>query len=302
MTDATRGLFLALFAYGVWGSFALFFSLVKHIPALEVLTHRIVWCAILVSAIITVTGAWKAIGQIFKQPKILLALMLSSVMIAANWGLYIWSVSNNHTVDASFGYFINPLIAVLLGVVFLKEKLATYQKLAIALAFCGVAYKIIVVGEFPWIALTIAITFSIYGLIRKQTPVDTVSGLMIETLLVLPLAAGYFVWLSLTQTSHFALDSNGALLVFAGIITALPLLAFASAARKLSLATLGFMTYIAPSLQLLSAVVVLGEPFARDEQITFGFIWLGLLLFTGGTVWRQRKTPAAITATGEKMS
>ncbi len=296
MSDSTRGLLFALTAYGIWGSFAIFFSLVKHIPPLEVLTHRILWCAALVMIIICVTRQWSKTLQVFKEPRILVSLLISSVMIAANWGIYIWAVGNHHTVDASFGYFMNPLLAVLLGVLFLKENLAAYQKLAIALALCGVAYKVLAVGEIPWIALIIAVTFSIYGLIRKQTPVDTVTGLMIETLLVLPLALGYFIWLEVNQASNLTFNSNGSLLVASGIITAIPLLAFSAAARKLSLSTLGFMNYIAPSLQLISAVILLGEPFTFDEQVTFGFIWLGLLLFTGGALWRQRKALAPAQA------
>lgn len=292
MSDSSRGLALAFLAFGIWGSFALFFSLLKHVPAPEVLTHRVLWSFMFVLALVAIKRQWHTLRAALHNRQLVLLLLVSSCLIAGNWLLYIWSVSVNRAVDASLGYFISPLVAVCLGVVFLKEKLLPYQKLAVLLATAGVLYKLISVGELPWIALTLASTFGFYGLVRKKTTVDTVTGLMLETALLVPFALLYTLWLGLEDNLHFTLDTTGALLVAAGIITALPLLAFSAAAKHLSLTLLGLMTYVAPTLQLLSAVLILNEPFNQSDIVTFAFIWLGLLVFSGGAIWRSRKTPA----------
>lgn len=291
MTESNRGLLLALFAYSLWGGFAVFFSLLKHIPATEVLLHRVFWSFLFVAVILTLTRHWARAKAALFNRKLVLALFCSSLLIAANWCLYIWAVSVNRAVDASLGYFISPLVAICLGVVFLKEPLAAYQKVAILLASLGVCYKIIGMGEFPWIALSLAASFGLYGLVRKQTKVDTVTGLMIETILLLPFAVMYWIYLSLNGEQHFAIDYNGLLLIFAGVLTALPLLAFSAAAHRLSLSVLGFMTYLAPSLQLLSAIFILNEPFDSGDFVTFSLIWMALLVFSGGAIWRHKKTP-----------
>lgn len=291
MTESNRGLLLALFAYSMWGGFALFFSLLKHIPATEVLLHRVIWSFLFVAIILTITRHWARAKSALLNRRLVLALFCSSLLIAANWCLYIWSVSVGRAVDASLGYFISPLIAICLGVIFLKEPLAVYQKAAVFLAACGVGYKIIGVGEFPWIALSLAISFGLYGLVRKKTQVDTVTGLLLETILLLPLAVVYWVWLLIQGEQHFSMSLNGLLLVLAGVLTALPLLAFSAAAHRLSLTIIGFMTYLAPTLQLLSAVFILGEPFDKGDFVTFSLIWISLLIFSGGAIWRRRKTP-----------
>ncbi len=291
MTESNRGLLLALFAYSMWGGFALFFSLLKHIPATEVLLHRVIWSFLFVAIILTITRHWSRAKSALLNRHLVLALFCSSLLIAANWCLYIWSVSVGRAVDASLGYFISPLIAICLGVIFFKEPLAVYQKVAVFLAACGVGYKIIGVGEFPWIALSLAISFGLYGLVRKKTQVDTVTGLLLETILLLPFAVAYWVWLLIQGEQHFSMSLNGLLLVLAGVLTALPLLAFSAAAHRLSLTIIGFMTYLAPTLQLLSAVFILGEPFDKGDFVTFSLIWISLLIFSGGAIWRRRKTP-----------
>lgn len=294
MTESNRGLLLALFAYSIWGSFAVFFSLLKHIPATEVLVHRIIWSFIFVAIILTLTRHWARAKSALLNRRLVLALFCSSLLIGANWCLYIWAVSVNRAVEASLGYFISPLIAICLGVIFFKESLAVYQKVAIFLAACGVGYKIVGIGEFPWISLSLAISFGLYGLIRKKTQVDTVTGLMLETILLLPFAAIYWVWLLIQGGQHFSMSLDGLLLILAGVLTALPLLAFSAAAHRLSLTLLGVMTYLAPTLQLLSAVLILGEPFDKGDFVTFSLIWLSLLIFSGGAIWRRRRTPESI--------
>lgn len=291
MTDASRGLLLALFCFTTWGTFPLFFSLLKHLDPTEVLAHRIIWSFAFVAVLLTVTARWKRVIIAIKDLKLLIALFCSSVLIATNWGVYIWAVGAQHTVDASMGYFINPLVSVALGVIFLRESLATYQKLAILIAASGVLYKVLGAGEFPWIALTLAITFGFYGLVRKQAKVDTITGLCLETLLLFPIALLYWVWLSTQGQQPIGVNMDTLLLVTSGVITALPLMAFSFAAQRLSLTVLGFMTYLAPTLQLLCATQILGEPFNDNDWITFATIWIALILFSGGAIWRRRKVP-----------
>lgn len=290
MNDSQRGLLLALAAYGIWGCFALFFHLVKHIPAVEVLGHRVLWSLIFVAIVLSVTRQWKKARYAFNDRRLLLLLAGSSCMIAINWVLYIWAVGAGRAVEASLGYFINPLVAVALAVIFLKETLFGFQKIAIGLALAGVGYKLISVGELPWISLTLATTFAFYGLIRKQTQVDAVSGLFIETLILVPAALVYLSYLLLADTGSSLSSYDWGLLMLSGIITALPLIAFSAAAKHLSLTVLGFMIYLAPSLQLLSAVLILGEPFNQDDWVTFALIWAGLIVFSGGAALKHQRS------------
>lgn len=289
MNDSQRGLLLALAAYGIWGCFALFFHLVKHIPAVEVLGHRVLWSLIFVAIVLSVTRQWKKVRYAFNDRRLLLLLAGSSCMIAINWVLYIWAVGAGRAVEASLGYFINPLVAVALAVIFLKETLFGFQKIAIGLALAGVGYKLISVGELPWISLTLATSFAFYGLIRKQTQVDAVSGLFIETLILVPAALVYLSYLLLAGTGSSLSSYDWGLLMLSGIITALPLIAFSAAAKHLSLTVLGFMIYLAPSLQLLSAVLILGEPFNQDDWVTFALIWAGLIVFSGGAALKHQR-------------
>ena len=290
MNDSQRGLLLALAAYGIWGCFALFFHLVKHIPAVEVLGHRVLWSLIFVAIVLSVTRQWKKVRYAFNDRRLLLLLAGSSCMIAINWVLYIWAVGAGRAVEASLGYFINPLVAVALAVIFLKETLFGFQKIAIGLALAGVGYKLISVGELPWISLTLATSFAFYGLIRKQTQVDAVSGLFIETLILVPAALVYLSYLLLAGTGSSLSSYDWGLLMLSGIITALPLIAFSAAAKHLSLTVLGFMIYLAPSLQLLSAVLILGEPFNQDDWVTFALIWAGLIVFSGGAALKHQRS------------
>lgn len=292
MNPTSKGLSAALFCFFIWGSFPLFFSLLSHVPASEVLVHRVVWSLLLTGLILSIRHQWHSVLITFRQPPLLMALLASSLLIAANWGVYIWAVGQSRVVEASLGYFINPLVSVALGVLFLQERLAPYQKLAIVLALAGVLFRVVDAGVFPWISLVLAFSFGLYGLVRKQTPVDTVTGLTVETLLLLPLALGYWSWLALQGGQHFHADGTGLLLVGAGFLTAVPLLAFSIAARNLSLTVLGFMTYLTPSLQLLSAVVILGEPFQSGDWISFALIWAGLLVLSlGAMLSRRRRFP-----------
>lgn len=286
MTEHNRGLVFALIAYLIWGAFPLFFSLFKGLPAMEVLAHRIAWSAIFVAIIISVTGKWHRVKTAITNKPLLLALCCSTTFVAINWGLYIWAAMNGRAVEASLGYFIHPLVSVGLGVFFLKESLSSYQKIALSLAVIAVIYKVVSSGVLPWISLSLAISFALYGLVRKQTNVDTVTGLMIESTLALPLTLLYFLF---APVLHFGFNQQGGLFVLAGVLTAIPLLAFAAAARRISLSMIGFMMYLNPTLQLLGAVLILGEPFTHIDFVTFSLIWIGLIFFSGGTYWQHRK-------------
>lgn len=289
MTDFSRGILLALFAYLIWGCFALFFHQLKHIPATEVLLHRVVWASVFVALVLTLSRRWKHVYEAFRQPKLILNLFASALLIATNWVIYIASVAGGDAVGASLGYFISPLIGIALGVWVLRERILPYQAIAIGLAVAGVSYKIFGAHQIPWSALALGLSFGLYGLIRKKTAIDTVTGLMLESLLLLPFALGYWLWLGWNNEQHFSLSSDGLLLIAAGVLTALPLLAYAAAAHRLSLVILGFMLYLAPSLQLLTGVFILGEPFGADQQITFSFILAGLMVLTLGALLRQRR-------------
>jgi len=286
VTEQNRGLIYALTAYLIWGTFPLLFSLFKGLPAMEVLAHRIAWSAVFVAIIITLTGKWHRIKAALTNKYLILALCCSTTLIAANWGLYIWAAMNERAVEASLGYFIHPLVSVGLGVFFLKESLSTYQKVALLLAVIAVVYKVTSSGALPWISLSLAASFALYGFVRKQTQVDTVTGLMIETTLALPFTLIFWLF---TPVNHFGFNLQGGLFILAGILTAIPLLAFAAAARRISLSMIGFLMYLNPTLQLLCAVFILGEPFTHTDLITFSLIWIGLAIFTGGTYWRHRK-------------
>ncbi|WP_293264895.1 EamA family transporter RarD [Neptunomonas sp.] len=289
MTDFSRSMFQALSAYLIWGCFALFFHQLQHIPPIEVLLHRLVWAFVFVAVVLTLSRRWGHVRDALGKPTLVLQLFASSLLIASNWIVYIWSVGIGDAVGASLGYFISPLVGIALGVWVLKERILPYQTIALILAVVGVSYKIFGTQEIPWASLALAVSFGLYGLIRKQTSVDTVTGLMIESLLLLPFALGYWLWIAWNGEQHFSLSIDGLLLVSAGVMTALPLLAYASAARHLSLVILGFMLYLAPSLQLLTGVFILGEPFDVHQQITFSFIFAGLIVLTGGAILRHHR-------------
>lgn len=287
MTDFSRGMFQALFAYLIWGCFALFFHQLQHIPPVEVLLHRLVWASVFVAIVLTLSRRWNNVCDALGKPKLLLQLFASSLLIATNWIVYIWSVGIGDAVGASLGYFISPLIGIALGVWVLKERIHPYQAIALTLAVIGVSYKVFGANQAPWASLALGFSFGLYGLIRKQTAVDTVTGLMLESLLLLPFALGYWLWIAWNGEQHFSLSIDGLLLVSAGVLTALPLLAYAAAARHLSLVILGFMLYLAPSLQLITGIFILDEPFDIHQQITFSFIFAGLIVLTGGAMLRQ---------------
>lgn len=269
-------------AYTLWGIAPLYFKQIDFIPAPEILIHRIVWAFLLLLLILLLLKQGRDTLAVFAKPKLVAWLLLSSVLLGGNWGLFIWAVNNNHMLDASLGYYINPLLNVLLGMLFLAERLRKLQWLAVILASLGVLWQIIGYGAVPWIALALASSFAVYGLLRKKLAVDAIKGLFVESLLLLPLALWYW-WAYADSPAANLLANSAALnlyLVAAGLVTTVPLLCFIAAARRLQLSTMGFFQYIGPTLMFIFGVWLYREPFALERLFTFGLIWLALLCYS----------------------
>ena len=295
--DATRGVLFTFVAFVIWGLFPLYWKPLHHIPALQILCHRIVWSALFVAGILTVRHNWAWLGEAVRQPQKLAIFGLSSLMLSLNWLIYIWAVNAGHVVEASLGYFINPLFNVLLGRLFLAEKLTPIQRSAVLLAAAGVAWITWTSGTVPLIALSLAATFGLYGLLRKKAPLASLEGLALETFLMAPLALVALLWFQWQGQGAFLNEaiSSDVLLVGAGVVTAVPLLLFAAGARRLKLATVGLIQYIGPTIQLALGVWLFGEPFDSAKLLGFCLIWLALLLYSAAGLlsMRQQKRSAA---------
>ncbi len=287
---AAIGVACSVGAYALWGFFPVYFKAVADVPALEVLAHRVVWSAVLVGGLISLRRGWPLVARVLAAPRLLLTLAGSATVISVNWGVFIWAVGQGRILECSLGYYINPLVSVLLGVVVLGERLRFGQWLAVVLAAVGVGVEIVTVGALPWIALTLAVSFALYGLIRKTAPVDPVSGLFIETLLLSPVALLYLAVLMLQgQGSFLAGDWRiDTLLLLAGPITALPLLLFVAGAQRIRLTTVGLLQYIAPTGHFILAVLVYEEAFTQAHLATFACIWAALAIYTLSILQRQR--------------
>ncbi len=281
-TQQTRhGIGYALGAYFIWGIAPAYFKLVKAVPPTEIMTHRVIWSALFMLILITLTRSWKQVSNVVKQPKKVLLLALTALTVGGNWLLFIWAVNNQHMLEASLGYFINPLINVVFGMLFLRERFRTLQWLAVALATLGVLVQLWQFGSLPIIALGLALSFAFYALIRKKIQVDAQSGMLIETAWLFPLAAIYLFGFADSATSHLSANplALNLKLVAAGIVTTIPLMLFAAACARLRLSTVGFFQYLGPTLMFLLAVLFYGEHLTTDKLVTFGFIWLALAIF-----------------------
>ena len=281
-----RGILAAGTAFTLWGVFPLYLRLLKQVPSLEILSHRVLWSVVLLMGLLTIRRQWDWLASVLARPRILLTFVSSALMVATNWVVYIWSVNHDHIIDASLGYFITPLFNVLFGIG-LGERLRLTQWLAVALAACGVIWLTVSAGQLPWIGLVIAVTFSLYGLLRKTAALGALEGLSIETLVLLP-AASLFLLLPNAGSSHaFGSDVTlTLLLISAGPVTAIPLLMFAYGARRIPLSLMGLLQYIGPSIQLLIGVWLFNEPFGGNNLIGFALIWLGLLIYSGDSLAR----------------
>lgn len=287
-----RGLGFGLGAYLIWGFLPLYFLLLAGVTAGEIVADRVVWSLVLLIGILAIAGRFGKLMAVLRNPRTLGLLTISAALISVNWLIYIWAVQNGHVLAASLGYFLNPLVNVLLGVVVLSERLKRMQLAAVALAAAGVAVLASGAGTGLWISLSLAFSFGLYGLVRKIAPVESLEGLTVETALLTPFALAYMAWLASNDALVFG-DAPGltALLVLAGAVTAVPLLLFAGAARRLPYSTLGLLQYLAPTLQFLLAITVFGEAMTTAHIVCFALIWSGLALYVLSSVRKPRPTP-----------
>ncbi len=287
-----KGLLIAASAFVLWGLMPLYWHLLKAVPSLQIVAHRVLWCAVLVALWLLWSQGRGWFRAILAQPRLAAMLTLSGLCIGVNWGLYIWAVNAGHVVESSLGYFINPLLNVVIGTVFLRERLNPTQWASVALTAAGVLWLTFNYGSFPWIALTLAASFGVYGLIRKLAAVDSVTGLGFENAVLLLPALAYLLWAETSgQGGFFGAWGFGVdgLLVFGGALTALPLIAFSFAVRRVPLSTIGLMQYIAPTMQFLIGVFVFHEVFDRDRAIGFVVIWIALAIFAFDSLRRARR-------------
>lgn len=288
------GLIYGLAAYGLWGVFPLYFRALDHVTPWELLAQRIAWSAVLLAILTTFIGAWKAIASHVFNRKTLRTLLITSMLIGVNWCLFMYAMSSRQIVEASLGYFIAPLVNTALGVIVLRERMRPLQLAALGLATVGVIALTIALGTLPWIALGLGFSFSVYGLLRKTVAAEALNGLTIESLALTPPSIAYLIWLESQGSAKFGhLDRvTDVMLIFAGAITVLPLFCFAKAARRLRMTTIGFLQFLAPSIQFLLAVTALGEPFESAKLAGFIPIWVALGIYVIDAVWNARRTRA----------
>ena len=278
---STIGFFCALSAYSFWGFMPLYFKAAEHIPAVEMVVHRTLWSLPVALLVIAVQRRLGELKALFGDRRIVSMMMITALLIAVNWGIYVWAISANIASETALGYYINPLITVLLGYLLLNEKLTRLQAIAVLIAFAAVLLRTIAGGVFPWVSLSLAISFAVYGYLRKTVPVGPTQGFLMEVVILMPLALAYWAWLWLNGESHFTFDNGQAwLLMLAGPVTAIPLIFYAFGAKLLRLATLGLMQYIAPSLIFVISFFVFGEELDFWQGVTFVMIWCALVLYS----------------------
>jgi chloramphenicol-sensitive protein RarD len=281
-TMMREGVAAALGAYVLWGLVPIFFKQLGGVPALEIIAHRVVWSLLLVGGLLALRGRLAPVWRHAQNPRTLLHAALAAALVMTNWFIFVWAVNVDRILETSLGYFITPLVSIVLGVVVLHERLRPRQWAAVILAVTGVALEGWRIGGLPWVSLALAATFGSYGLLRKQLPVDAAGGLLLETACAAPFAALYLLWLgTMGNMGHFGQTVTiDALLVASGAVTAIPLLLFAIGARRLPLATMGFLQYVAPSLSFLVAIFFYAEPMNLSRLLAFAAIWVGLALYT----------------------
>ena len=294
-----RGLAAGAAAFTIWGLFPVYLYPLRGVPALQVIAHRIIWSCLFLVAWLLLRGELGDLRATLARPALLARLALTATLISINWLVYVWAVTHSHVVDTSLGYYINPLVNVLLGVIVLRERLNRAQWTAIGLAALAVLYLALLAGRPPWIAGTLAVSFSLYGFVRKVISVEALPGLTTETLLLMPLAAGYLAWCQWAGSGALTTQGAGvaALLIGSGLITAIPLFLFAYGARLLPYSTVGVLQYIAPSLQLLCGVVLYHESFGPARAAGFALIWAALLIYAVDGLWRARSAARAAPGT-----
>jgi chloramphenicol-sensitive protein RarD len=289
-----KGIYYTVGAYVIWGLLPLYWKLLHHVPVFQLLAHRIVWSFVFLAGVLLVSRQQQAFWKSVKSNKVLRVYATSAVLVAINWFIYVWAVSRGFVIQTSLGYFINPLVSVLIGVVVLREKLRIGQWLPVAVATMGVVYLTFAYGSLPWISLSLAVTWAVYGLVKKFAPLSSLYGLTVETGLLLLPATFYLVLTASTGRGIFLHDtfSSDALLLGTGIVTTTPLFLFALAVVRIPLSLTGILQYIAPTLQFLLGLFVFKEAFTRNQFIGFSFIWLALVLFAGEAIVTRKRRPA----------
>ncbi|WP_407278769.1 EamA family transporter RarD [Aromatoleum evansii] len=276
-----QGVIATLIAFTMWGLMPLYFKAVGSVSPGEIVAHRVLWSVVFLLALLALWRGFDGLRRVAAQPRLIGLLALSASLTGSNWLVFVWAISADKLLEASLGYFINPLVSILLGRLVLGERMRPLQQAAVALACAGVAWRVWQVGTLPWIALFLAGTFGLYGLLRKRAPVDAINGLFVETLVTAPLALGWLAWLASRGTLQFGQAfATDALLPLAGVLTAVPLMLFAIGAQRLPLSTIGFLQYLAPSLNFLLAVFVFHEPFDAGQFAGFALIWAALAVYS----------------------
>jgi chloramphenicol-sensitive protein RarD len=296
-----KGILNGIGAYALWGLFPIYWKLLQQVPALQVIGHRIAWSFVLLIIVILLTKQWKEFRSAALTPKILGIYSIAAVLLSINWLVYVWGVNAGFIVETSLGYFINPLLSVLLGVVFLGERLRSAQWIPVGLAAVGVIYLTIAYGRLPWIALSLAFSFGIYGLVKKLAPLGSLYGLTLETAIVFPIALLYLLVVDFSGTGTFLHQGAGIdiFLIGTGAVTSIPLLLFASAARQIPLTVIGILQYIAPTLQFLIGVFLYHEAFDQSRLIGFSLVWLALIIFWLENYFANRVPVQPIPELGE---
>jgi chloramphenicol-sensitive protein RarD len=294
-SETSRGLAAATGAFFIWGLLPIYMRALDSVPALEIMLHRLLWCCAFVVLLLAARRELGRFTAVFRHPRRLALLGLSAILISTNWWVYVWAVGQRQVVEASLGYFINPLVSVLFGVFLLRERLNGWQWLAVAIAAAGVLWLTLQLGRPPWIALVLAFSFACYGLVRKKVEVDAITGLAVETALLAPFALLYLSWLGAAGAFGDQGALTDSLLVASGIFTAVPLMLFAYGVRRIRLATIGLIQYLGPTLQLLIGVWIFHEPFTEVQAIGFGLIWLALAVYATDGLLRHRR-PAPVVA------
>jgi chloramphenicol-sensitive protein RarD len=292
-----RGVGYAIGAYTLWGVLPIYWKLIHSVPALEIISHRVIWSFVFVILIILISGRFADFKESIRDRKNIRPFILTAILLSINWFTYIWAVNAGYIVESSLGYFINPLVSVLLGVVFMKEKLRVWQWVSVALALVGIAYLTWRYGSLPWIGLTLAFSFAFYGLVKKKATLNSLQGITVETGIMGIPAIGYLLFLEATGKGAFGNQPPWVLvmLILAGVVTGLPLMMFSAAARLIPLSTLGFLQYIAPTMQFFIGVLIYREPFSPDRLVGFGVIWVALLIFSFEGFFARRQATRQVS-------
>lgn len=290
--DTPQGLAFAISAYVLWGFLPLYMKLVAHIPAAEVVAHRVLWSVPVAGLLLMIMGRTKELRAALKSPRTLGMACVTAALISVNWGIYVWSIATGHALDAALGYYINPLFSIALGAVLLRERLTPTQLLAIGLAAAAVVVLTVEAGRLPWVAIALTLSWGFYAFFKKQLPVGPNQGFMLEVLILTPPALGYLAYMSATGGTHFQ-GSDSWLLMGCGLVTAVPLIVYANGAKLLRLSTIGILQYIAPTMIFLIAVFVFGEEFGRARMIAFPMIWAALVIYSIPLIRQLRQNPKA---------